>query len=81
MSKVKRQPFGETPEPAARKLRVDGEKAEQKDERTIDKDHIRAISLMNLSPESVWNTHFPCCSGYLWIILRDSEQSTAPNTL
>lgn len=56
MSKVKRQPFGETPEPAARKLRVDGEKAEQKDERTIDKDHIRAISLTNLSPESVWNT-------------------------
>lgn len=53
MSKVQHQLSGETPEPVARKLRVDGEKAEQKDERTIDKD-IRAISLMNLSRESVW---------------------------
>lgn len=40
MSKAKHQPSGDTPEPAARKLRLDGEKTEQEDEMMLDKNYI-----------------------------------------
>ena len=78
MSKVKRQPFGETPKPAARKLRVDGKETEQEDETMIDRDYIMAVSLMKLSPDSIWySIIFPCCSGSSVEIVNKAQ---LPNT-
>ena len=64
MSKAKHQPSGDTPEPAARKLRLDGEKTEQEDEMMLDKNYImnKIEELQRQSSTAKVQAAFPTCT-------------------